>query len=1033
MRALLVAVAVLAALTVVAALAVPPLVDWTPHRERIAREVGEALDRPVRLDGPIDLALLPRPRLTADRATLPARSPDGAALAVERLGLVLDPRALLGGRIVVERIELVRPDFVLSAPVGESPLRALAEALAPSPVDVDAPLGTVTVDIEDGRLRIDRAASASVHVVESVSARLQRRNGILHAEGDFGLGDRRAGFDLIASPGRTGRGAWRVRLRQSETGAGLTVTAAMAEDGRVTGEVSLEAAQPGQLVATLVPALGDLDDVAARAGWLAEEKPMRARARLDAGADRWALEDLLVESGETRARGALALLPLKERPRLTADLRVGRIALSSLPSPSLPALRDALATRDPDGPGVGGVDLDAMIVVDALAVGGISARQVVTEIEVARDQFRLRRLAAELPGAANIGVAFDAARHEERWMLAGEVRGAAGSLRDLLVAAGVDLTGLPPDRLRRAELWSELRSDGDRLSVDRLDIRLDGAELSGEGELALTGEPAARLALAVDRVDLDGFLPAIDGPLAPGLVAAARALADGMPPLEMPGLDGPSLRLDLLVDRVVHGAVDARGLEISANWRGSAVDLRRLAVADFAGAELFVSGRIQDLGASPTATLQVDADTTVPGATLRRLWGSAPSRYDRFGRGWLSGFATVGASEGELDIELGLGGLTAAFEGSFRGDSGRGRIVLRHADAAALVADLVGGERGRGTARALDVAADAELGGRTARLEGVRIAIGDARLEGRGRIHAGRERPHIALALRGTDLDLGPLALLLHSDVNEGGALHRPLDLSPLRALDGELTLEANALRAGGIILTRPTARMSLGDGALSLDRLDAGLSGGAVAFSARVADRAVPRIEIGLDVSDARLAPGAIALGPFRIGDGIAEARVRLASEGRTLWALVAAAQGEARLRLRGGEIEGLAGEGWGERLLAVPAGLGVHDRLVSAATGGTATLRDLVLPVAVDAGVARAEEVRLVASDVVGEGTARLDIARGALRIALALEPRGEPPLPPVRLTLVGPLAGPDLHIAAPELIDLLIRRQVGLDTVR
>ncbi|KAA0125326.1 AsmA protein [Methylobacterium sp. P1-11] len=70
MRDLLTALACAVILVLVAALAVPPFVDWQAHRALVDRALARSLGVPVRTDGRIEVRLLPSPRLRVDRLHL---------------------------------------------------------------------------------------------------------------------------------------------------------------------------------------------------------------------------------------------------------------------------------------------------------------------------------------------------------------------------------------------------------------------------------------------------------------------------------------------------------------------------------------------------------------------------------------------------------------------------------------------------------------------------------------------------------------------------------------------------------------------------------------------------------------------------------------------------------------------------------------------------------------------------------------------------------------------------------------------------
>jgi uncharacterized protein involved in outer membrane biogenesis len=95
-RALLASLALLAfvVLGIVAVQGLPALLDWDARRPQLAAIAGERLGRPVSLDGPVTLTLLPQPRLEAAQVRIGGDG-EGIGIATRALHLRLDLGALL--------------------------------------------------------------------------------------------------------------------------------------------------------------------------------------------------------------------------------------------------------------------------------------------------------------------------------------------------------------------------------------------------------------------------------------------------------------------------------------------------------------------------------------------------------------------------------------------------------------------------------------------------------------------------------------------------------------------------------------------------------------------------------------------------------------------------------------------------------------------------------------------------------------------------------------------------------------------------
>ena len=70
MRKLSIAVAILLVTAIGAVLVGPSFIDWSDHKDAVAREISDLTGRRLAIEGEVELALLPSPRLRAEKVTL---------------------------------------------------------------------------------------------------------------------------------------------------------------------------------------------------------------------------------------------------------------------------------------------------------------------------------------------------------------------------------------------------------------------------------------------------------------------------------------------------------------------------------------------------------------------------------------------------------------------------------------------------------------------------------------------------------------------------------------------------------------------------------------------------------------------------------------------------------------------------------------------------------------------------------------------------------------------------------------------------
>src|SRR3546814_8126126 len=81
------------------------------------------------------------------------------------------------------------------------------------------------------------------------------------------------------------------------------------------------------------------------------------------------------------------------------------------------------------------------------------------------------------------------------------------NLRGLLHWLGSDVEAVPAQRLRRLVLKTGLEASADRLVLHNTDLRLDVSRLTGGAAIALRERPGLGVALNIDKVNLDAYLP----------------------------------------------------------------------------------------------------------------------------------------------------------------------------------------------------------------------------------------------------------------------------------------------------------------------------------------------------------------------------------------------------------------------------------------------------------------------------------------------------------------------------------------------
>ncbi len=641
MRDLLTFLAGLVILVLVAALAVPPFVDWRAQRDYVDAAISKAAGLPVATEGALEVRLLPSPRLRIERMRIGNPAGDDASLLAHfvRAEIALPP--LLSGEI-----------RFLDSRVGR--------------LEAKLPTGT------GGDWRIPRAllaADALQHafVFENLSV-LQLfvtmvepgtgRTDQIYAEGV------RVEAQSLAGP-------WRIEGQADGTPFTL-LTGALDPDGQtavklnLAGEKRPRIALDGRLVfqpepdgANLRPVFEGTARIAAgpEAG---APVPVVATSQVRSAGRAVDLDAVVIEAGEGTGAARLTgsgRISIDER-RAVVALEGRRVDLDALLRQG--AAAPSAAARLP-------VAVDGTLKLDSAALGGEELTGLQARFALDGTRLAIPSLDVTVPGGTAV---------------------TASGTADLVPNGAIDgRVALKTRAADRFVAW-----------LGRLGF---GAVPSGmlDGRAA---EASADIVVAAPVASLRNLRIQVGDGIATGLLRYTAAEPSGRPRLDaqlaVQNLDltaAPSIRgafdaagafdLGLILDarNVGYGTAE-RGGRIAARIRsdGLALAVDRLEIVDLAGANASLSGQLEPGGGGRIAGR----------LTARR----AAPLVDLVGRPWLGPIVDLVPAfvrEGDLDLEVtasrtGAGALTTRLSGTASGGSLAGEVATENGRTLSLSADL---------------------------------------------------------------------------------------------------------------------------------------------------------------------------------------------------------------------------------------------------------------------------------------------------------------------------------------------------------
>ncbi len=633
---------------VAAILLVPALIDWNGYRAEVTAKAAHVLGRPVEIRGDINVALLPVPKITLERAHL--GNVEGASeadmLALEALEVELAWAPLLIGDVRVDSIKLVRP--VLNIEIfenGESNmvLRPRSETAATKPAAASGATPSVpglrvtpktgggfdlsieNFVVENGTIvyrnavrglveRLDdlsgRVAFASLKGPMDISAKAKIHGLPVAIEGSASeiIQGRTVPFnlDVTIAPGV-------VKAQFSGSLNGLDD--ALRLRGRLTAE--------GQNLTDFASALGARDVPPALA------RPFGVQANITLASDSAELADLTIKLDGAQANGRLTAT-FDNKTTIDASLNAARLDLDALlrspaPAKSEPRAKAPAATPAPaSGAASTVLDLPSQrvslenlpanltanlaIAIDAITWRGAAVRQSKLDLSLANREITVSQLSALLPGNSDVAIFGFVTEKDDLSQFDGTIEMTSSDLRGGLDWLGLSTKGIAGDRLRNASLNARLSVRPDVASATDLRAKFDATQIDGALTANIAARPSFGANLNIDRLNLDAYMPVADDAPAVAPPAATTTAKPGAPtsaPAVSNPIGGPLAALSGFNAnlRARIGALTAKNLplndvRIEASLADGTLDLKSASIGDVAGVTASASGVIAGLDAA---------------------------------------------------------------------------------------------------------------------------------------------------------------------------------------------------------------------------------------------------------------------------------------------------------------------------------------------------------------------------------------------------------------------------------------------------
>ena len=632
-------------LLVVAAFVGPRFVDWTQYRERFEAEATRLLGHDVSVRGDASARLLPFPSIVFEDVTI-GGADEAVSASVERFAMDLELAPFLRGELLIFDMRLTAPDIRLMPDAeGRYVPERRGEPIRPDAVSIES------LTVTDGRLAIEDRSTGRERLFTGIDLDLAaetltgpwRAAGALTTDGTRLEIEAQTGlYEPALRPG--------VRLRAEIDGEAfpapldLTGTLTLVEGRpRYDGEFSAAAGGdvPFQLTGAFAatPSGAEVPEYRMAVGERDDPYVVTGRATFDLGrSPRFELAARGQRLDASALGGQIgAGVPLVERIAFVEEL------VAALPRPTMP----------------GRVDVD----LPALVLGDTTFREVALDATSANGEWRIDRLATDMPGRTSL-VLEGRASAEEGFVFEGEV--ALLSRQPTGLASWLGGTVTEPLRtLDRLGLEGRLVIDSAGQRLDDLTVLLGSQRLTGTVSRRNEpgGDPPVRVELSGAQLDLDAAR------------AVAAAMFDGR---------GEDAALKLAVGEIALEGIRAREVTFEGTLGGSAVAIDQLGFSRLAGSDGSVVGQLGldgTIASELTVTVAADDPTALLELLDARLdteWtGGLAARAEGFGAlnataelAWLEPGAPIG-----FEARGSLGATVWSAGGTFDASDVDGRLL----------------------------------------------------------------------------------------------------------------------------------------------------------------------------------------------------------------------------------------------------------------------------------------------------------------------------------------------------------------------
>ena len=1093
MRKLLFGILIVVVSIVAVALISPSLIDWNDYRDEIADQIRQATGRDFVIDGDVDFQLLPAPTLSVGVSRLAnlegAVAPDMVRLKSFDMRIQFLP--LFSRRIVIESMVLREPVVELEVladgrrnwEFGQGTAKADRASTEGAPGA--AVMGAVRLDsltIDNATLIFRDRPSGRVERIEGLNAEIAAQSlyGPLRVKGGFSFKGIPLGFEVDAGKIAAGEStpvSLRLKFPAAKAETRISGTLSVKDRGpQVTAKLRSQGPDLGRFVALMMSAGGPTPELP---GFLA--RPFTLESALAYSAKGIEINDIAIQLEETRASGALNI-QLGKVPRIDAALSFNRIDLDQWLASGMVSYGAGRAAGDgtlPSGgtkaPDAGtplavslptGIRASIDITVEAMAYRGGVIRQAKLNASLAKGKLTLHQFSAFLPGGSDLSLTGVLTAKRDKPRFTGTIEAVSDNFRGLLSWLKVDAASMPAGRLHKLSLAAKLGATEERLEIRDLDFRFDSSRVTGGIIFALRSRLAFGANIAIDRLNLDAYLPAPAGARRPdGKPAGAGAVKEKGAPgsAVLAVIEDFDANLKAHIGELTYNHVPLKDIRFDGTLLAGKVNVRGASIGKVAGGRVALSGSLGGIAKAPEVNLVFDVTASDPARWSQLTGIDLPVSPKQLGLVAFSGRVEGTLKRLNLDATLKADKATLAVKGSIGDLDTAPRYAIdvnvRHPSFTRLVRIFDPGFKP--AARELGgfrLKAAIKSDGPVYKFSDITGKLGPVKLAGNAVLRVGGARPKLTAELAMSEI-IADMFLpvpapaktsaakaspipggLAPGDGAPGAAAEHwsrePIDFSPLKLIDADVRLETPALNYREFRAENTRMDVKLVNGVLDIKRLDGTVFGGALALKGRISapekanapGQAPGQANVSIEVTGVDIHRLLGDLAGIDAAEGRADLTMSLTAAGRSSFELVSALAGKGRLDVTDGAVKGINLARINARLKRLDRPTDLFSLLQTAMSGGKTKFTTMNGTFTIAKGVVTTGDMHMVAEGGEGRAAGFADLPRWLVDLAAEFRLTDHPKAPPFEMRLKGPLDSPRRIFKANKLQAYLVERGVG-----